>query len=128
MNKEEIGVTQKTKNLSAQDIENLAKEVLAFLIENELWYDVSIYFNEKRIYPDKTNETGYLVEKDVDPDSMLDYCAHPHILSMIFEGPLYHFLNYTGETSKIKEFRDIFYKYNVHYELGHAWTLSCYPN
>lgn len=37
-----------TAKLTAEQIENLAKEIREFLLEHGLWQDVDIYFNGKR--------------------------------------------------------------------------------
>ena len=47
---------------------------------------------------------------------------------MSFEGELYDVLNgYAyGWGKRADEFRQIFEKYGVYFELGNAWNLTCY--
>lgn len=113
------------------DIEKLANEVMDWLVENELFMDVSIYFNNKRIrkkniYDKDWNfvETKTIVEEDMNPLDYFEYVNPHHILSMTFEGSLYQELNEFGETHE--ELQGIFYKYNMYFELGNAWNLSVY--
>lgn len=112
-------------------IEEMANEIIAYLKANNLNDDVSIYFNNKRIILGNNYDSikqdfvpCEKVEKDINP---LDYfCANPkHILSMGFEGNLYHLINYGGSTEK---FDAIFEKYGLYYEQYDAWNLSAYPD
>ena len=115
-------------------IEELATEIENFLRNNEMLSDVCIYFNGKRwsTHDKKTNEFCYnehrYFEDEADPRDYFEYVAEPNILSMSFEGPLYHVLNsYVPGWVKLEdEFRNIFEKYGVYYEMGHAWNLTCY--
>ncbi len=114
--------------------EHLAKEIFEWLVEHEMWVDVAIYFNGKRwsTHNKETNEFCYNEHKyyeDVaEPRDYFEYVNEPNILSMSFEGPLYHVLNaYIPGWVKLEdEFNKIFEKYNLYIELGNAWNLTCY--
>lgn len=120
--------------LTAKQIEELATEIFNWLVDNELWVDVAIYFNGKRWNThnkDYTefcyNERRYFEDK-ADPTDYFEYVRKPNILSMSFEGGLYDVLNgYSyGWGILSDEFRAIFNKYGLYFELGHAWNLTCY--
>lgn len=115
--------------------EQLATEIFEWLVKHEMWVDVAIYFNGKRWSTSNHkdcmdfcyNEHKYF-EDEADPRDYFEYVNEPNILSMSFEGPLYHVLNaYVPGWVKLEdEFRKIFEKYGVYYEMGHAWNLTCY--
>ena len=120
--------------LTAKQREELATEIFNWLVDNELWVDVAIYFNGKRWNThnkDLTefcyNERRYF-EDEADPKNYFEYVREPNILSMSFEGGLYDVLNgYSYGWGKLSdEFRAIFNKYGLYFELGHAWNLTCY--
>ena len=114
--------------------EQLATEIFEWLVEHEMWVDVCIYFNGIRWSTNNRDCTEFCYNEyehfdDVaDPIDYFEYVNEPNILSMSFEGPLYHVLNgYTAGWVKLEdEFRKIFEKYGVYYEMGHAWNLTCY--
>ena len=114
--------------------EQLATEIFEWLVEHEMWVDVCIYFNGIRwsTHNKETNEFCYnehkYYEDEADSKDYFEYVNEPNILSMSFEGPLYHVLNaYVPGWVKLEdEFRKIFEKYGLYYELGHAWNFTCY--
>ena len=78
--------------LTAEQIENLAKEIREFLLEHGLWQDVDIYFNGKKYTSyDPENEEYYyndrehLIEVADQPERHFEYVNSEHILSMSFE-------------------------------------------
>lgn len=119
--------------LTEKQREQLATEIFNWLVDNELWVDICIYFNGKRWSTDDGgrnfcyNERRYF-ESVADPKDYFEYVNEPNILSMSFEGPLYEVLNgYISGWARLEEqFRQIFEKYGLYYELGHAWNLSAY--
>ena len=114
------------RELTSGEKENLAKEVLQFLMDNELWTDVRIYFNGKAF----CSNQGDLENQD--PRAYFKYVSDDDILSMSFEGDFYGCMNYHCEygadfDNRIQqEFSAILENYGVYYELGHAWNLTCY--
>ena len=118
-------------------IEEMAREIIAFLRKHELETDVCIYFNNKRIKLGNEWDRAKLdfipyeiTEEDMNPLDYFEYANEKHILSMSFEGALYYTLNhyYDYEDDLEEEFNKIFEKYGVYYEFGHAWNLTCYPS
>ena len=120
--------------LTAEQREQLATEIFNWLVDKEMWIDVAIYFNGKRWSTHNKNLTEFCYnerryfEGEADPKNYFEYVREPNILSMSFEGVLYDVLNgyVPGWTKLEDEFRKIFNKYGVYYELGNAWNLSCY--
>jgi len=119
------------KKMTKQDIEKLAYEIMGFLTASKLDDGVSIYFNNKRIrheydWKNPDVEPKLIIEEDMNPFDYFEYANHDHILSMSFEGPLYHELNYNFG-KKYDKFQDIFKKYGLYFELGNSWNLSAFP-
>lgn len=115
------------KTLTKQNIEQLVKEIMAFLEKEGIADSVSVYFNNK-VMRSQRNDDGYnwVSEKNVNPHDYFEYAAYDHILSMSFEGGLYDVLNYSFGRRE-EEFDNIFDKYGLYYELGNSWNLSVYP-
>lgn len=115
----------------------LAKEIYLWCKANDLWGDNTIYFDGKAWSNLQTwnCETGRKIEEDLyefenkNPKTYFEY-ANPDTLSMSFEGALYYVLNgYIKGWIKLEAaFQNLFKKYGVYYELGHAWNLSVYPS
>lgn len=119
-------------NLSHQIIEEMAYEIKRFLLDHEAWFDVSIYFNGKRLSTriglDAYNHPEIsLLEENINPK---DYFANTgHILCMSFEGTLYHILHY-GDTREDALIRNglyqIFKNYGCYHTYGDPWNLALY--
>ena len=112
--------------------EELAQEIIKFLMSRNMWVDVTVYVNRKSY--DQRDEEGFhynekvCVHDNQDPRQAFRYVADDHILSMSFEGPLYRVLNNISYPEELERFDKIFEKYGVYYELGYAWSLTCYYN
>ncbi|MBO5828907.1 MAG: hypothetical protein J6R59_10720 [Paludibacteraceae bacterium] len=120
--------------MNKKQIELLAKDIHEYLVKHEMWVDVHIYFNGKCWSTNSKdnsefcyNESKYFEFED-NPKKYFEYVAENHILSMSFEGSLYDVLNaYVPNWTKYEaEFRAIFTKYGLYYQLGNAWNLTCY--
>lgn len=120
------------KTFTKTNIEELAKEIITFLEKEGIASDVSIYFNNKVMRDEGTWDESYNyipkweTTENVDPHDYFEYAAYDHILSMSFEGGLYDVLNYSFGR-KEEEFRKIFERHGLYFELGNAWNLSVYP-
>ena len=120
--------------MNSKQKEQLATEIFEWLVKHEMWVDVCIYFNGKRwsAHNKETGEYYYnehrYYEEEADPKDYFEYVNEPNILSMSFEGPLYHVLNaYVSGWVKLEdEFNKIFKKYNLYIELGNSWNLTAY--
>ena len=122
-----------TAKLTAEQIENLAKEIREFLLEHGLWQDVDIYFNGKRFTQHDPvtgkyyyNDREHLIEVADQLERHFEYVNPEHILSMSFEGPVCEMLYYGILPSVRREFDKIFERYGLYYEFGHHWNFSCY--
>lgn len=122
--------------LTVEQREQLATEIFNWLNEHEMWIDIAIYFNGKcwsTSNQDHTefcyNENKYF-EYEAEPKDYFDYVREPNILSMSFEGSLYDVLNgYVSGWIKLEsEFKKIFNKYGLYFELGNAWNLTCFES
>ena len=120
--------------MNAKQKEKLAEEIFNWLVDHEMWIDVAIYFNGKRWCTHNEdctefcyNERRYFEDK-AEPKDYFEYVREPNILSMSFEGDLYNVLNgYVHGWVKLEdEFRKIFEKYGLYFELGNAWNLTCF--
>lgn len=118
--------------LTKVKIEELVNEIETFLKENEIIVDVCIYFNNKRRLWESDRKNDWrpklTVEEDICPFDYFEYVNPKHILSMSFEGALYHILNgYDSYADRMQQkFSAILKKYGLWYELGQSWNLSCY--
>ncbi len=121
-----------TKKLTKRQIEALAKEIRQFLLDHDLWVDVTIYFNGKAFstsdglghyyynYPEHL-----VVLEDEDPHDYFEYVGD--ILSMSFEGAFYEIINhYRAAISNriMEEFDAVLEKCGLYYELGDPWNLT----
>lgn len=127
-------VAKRVNTLTESQIEKLAVEIRSFLLDHDMWQDVTIYFNGKAFstYNKKTGKFHYndaehlVVLEDEDPRFYFKYVNPDHILSMSFEGPVCEMLYYEEYPAIRKKFDAIFEKYGLYYEFGDHWNFSCY--
>lgn len=123
----------KAKEITSENMDALALEIIEFLQKNDLFQDVSIYCNNKRISSNvitegdlvKTELGAYYVIGNCNVSSIVEF-NNPNTITMTFEGPLYMVLNY-GPAKTEEAFSALFIKYGLYYELGYAWSLAAYP-
>lgn len=118
--------------LSAAEIERMAVEIRDLLLKEQMWMDVTIYFNGKAFatsdgtrfaYNDPTN---LIVLEDRNPADYMDY--YGGVIDMSFEGYFYEAVNCGMHKSVFKKFRKILNKNGCYWTQGHAWSLSIYEN
>lgn len=130
----------KLKPVTAGDTvakEKFVRKLIDWLAERDLWFETSIYACGKRYSDDVYGADKDIAEKQVteksnayyvtdcpDPRAIVEY-ANPDLITMTFEGPLYHALNY--EFSLEEKLQAFFAKYGMYFEYGYAWSLSSYP-
>ena len=118
--------------ITKDTISEIAHKIIEVLCRENLAGDMSIYYNNKRIYikqkfDDKFNPIWVKEEtEDVDPHNYFEYAAHNHIISISTEGLLYDRLNH-GSGNFPKELEELFDSYGIYYELGNSWNLSFFP-
>ena len=124
------------KKLTPAQIEKMATEIRKFLLDKQIWIDVTIYFNGKAFSTNDRsgNHFAYndpndlIVIEDADPKRCMEYTGE--ILCMSFEGPLYECINgYCGSFGEkvVGGLTKIFSKYGCYHEQGYAWSLALYP-
>lgn len=133
---DEVKPLRNHPNWNSARLECLAQDIYKWLLSHEMWVDVCIYYDGKRMSTARDTGDGNweyryngepFVEDGFDPRDYFDYVAKQHIISMSFEGPLCHLLAYgVGGAELKKEFRAIFDKHGLFYELGDHWNLTCY--
>lgn len=116
-------------------MEMLAKDIYDWCVENDLWGDNCIYFDGKAwaSWSTWSGEAGKKIAdglyeyENKNPRDYFEY-GNPDTLSMSFEGSLNHVLNaYVRGWIRLEhEFSQLFHKYGLYYEMGHAWNLSAY--
>lgn len=135
--------------LIPENIKTMAEDLLQYLIDLDLDMSVRIYFNFKdghgtaiqTTLPSAScnyrcitqvkgkNSYKYYILDDINPRDYFEY--NGDYLSMSFEGPLYHILNYTAyRESRMervnKQLNNYFSHYGLYMELGNAWNASVY--
>lgn len=123
-------------NWNSERLESLAQDIYKWLLSHEMWIDVSLYYDGKRMSTstevDGKFQSRYngepFIEDGYDPRDVTEYVAEHHILTAVFEGPLYHVLNaYTPGWTKLEaELSSILAKHGCYYEMGEAFNLTCY--
>lgn len=120
----------------SEKMEHLAHDIYNYCKKHYLWGDNCMYFNGIALasWSEWAGEKGKFVDEDLylyenkDPRTYFEYVNNPNLFSMSFEGPLYDVLNAycPGWTKHEDNFRKLFEKYGVYYEMGHAWNLTAY--
>lgn len=123
-----------TKRITPKSMRALATRLIDYFTKHEYWYDMGIYVDEERwsSYPMDNaemhctkNGSTYYVEKDVDIAAQMEY-SNPKTISMYFEGPLYHKINY-DDFDFLTVLGDKFLKpYGLYFELGYPWSAAAY--
>lgn len=128
-------MSSKQLNITPENMKSTALQIIDFLSKNNLWKNVCIYVANEAWYSDphpnsdehKTNKNvTYFVKTDMDVIEYLGEYCNPETISMTFEGPLYHKINYNDYDfvqTLTKKFLD---KYDLYFELGHAWSMTAY--
>jgi hypothetical protein len=86
---------------------------------NNFYSDVTIYFNNCRLFDDGR------IEENIDVRDYLEY-GNPDTLSVVFEGPLYSVMNYDFGHPIVKKLDDLLKSYGYYFDLGYAWSFSIY--
>lgn len=122
--------------ITKEQIQKLATEIFEWLNNKRMWVDITIYFNGKCWSTSNKDNTefsynnGKYFEYEAEPKDHFEYVRKENILSMSFEGALYNVLNgYVSGWVKLEdEFRRIFEKYGLYFELGNAWNLTSFES
>lgn len=126
----------KIKPVTPENMQAMALSLIRYLNRYGMFYMVNIWAGGMHYSDDQ--HPGQ--EKDTASIKSLEFWAgpcdtcpceysNPDTLTMTFEGPLYHAVNYgMGRGQKTwQEMDAIFARYGLYLEFGHAWSLTCYP-
>jgi hypothetical protein len=124
-----------TNNMAFSKYKSLAIDIYEWCKKHDLWGDNIIYFDEKA-WSSSSEWAGVKGKKIADdlyeyenknPCDYFEY-GNPETLSMSFEGSLNYILNgYMRRSYELEEqFIKLFKKYDLYYEMGHAWNLAAY--
>lgn len=119
--------------LTSKECKRLALDIIKYLQKNELFYDVLLYLNDSR-YSSNASENAekqhtpygeYYIEDNIIVSDYVKY-NNPETVTMTFEGPLNHELNF-GDGKIAEDLNKIAKKYNLYFEQGYSWSLAFYP-
>ena len=128
---------KKYEPINPENMEQLAKDLIDYFVKLGVFSDICIYVNSQAFksnkYCDETDlseaktDTGnkYYIRKNVDIKKQLEY-SNPDTVSIVFEGPLYHLINYDDYDFIAKLTKKFLTKYNLYFEQGYAWSMTAY--
>ena len=124
----------KTKKITPQAMEDLALKMIEFFDKKGFWYEMGIYVNHKRLASDSSKGAtkavtkggvAYFITEEVEVKDYIEY-SNPETLTIYFEGPLYHKINY-DDFDYLQKLDEKFLKpFGLYFEQGHAWNMSAY--
>lgn len=116
--------------------EQCAKEIIDFVIKENLWGDVRVYANGK-VWSNCDSDNHYHYDQswdsvfpngEADPHNYVEYASD--FLTMTFESDLYDVLNFYRGYKAFDRVHDgidnILHKYGKYFELGYRWSLGAY--
>lgn len=122
------------KTVSPANMRELAEKMIDFLSKNEFWFQMIIYVDNEAWYSEPKNNTekhftkkgnDYYVKTDMDVKDYLEY-NNPDTISLVFEGPLYHKINYEDYDYVSKLSEKFLKPYGLYFEQGYAWSITAY--
>lgn len=125
----------KTKPITPENMHALTMDIIKLLKREDVFSDINIYVNNKHY---ASNPYGaehfikheidgicYYENRDpVDVTKQIEY-NNPKTITITFEGPLYHHINY-GNGTICKKLNKLAEPYGLYYELGYAWSMTFY--
>ena len=106
--------------------QQIAKKIANWLEKNDLTHEVRIYFDNQCW---TWNDEEMIVIDDMKASNYFEY-ANDETISMSFEGPLYHVMNYHWSSKEAGqlygEFLDLMKGEPFYFEMGNAWNCSAY--
>lgn len=107
--------------------EEMANAIKDFFIKKGLTSDILIYYDGKRI----SFDDGIPVVKEGYKASKYFEFAVDDWVSMSFEGPFNHMMNYPcclEDRQIVQEFEELLDSLGGYSEMGYAWSLNVVPN
>lgn len=127
-------MANKFKPVTPQNMRNLAEQLINHFAKIDCWYEMGIYVANERWSSDqhagdekRTTKNGvtYYVTKNIDIKRQMEY-SNPDTVSLYFEGPLYHLINYQ-DYDCVEKLTDKFLKpYGLYFEQGEAWNMAAF--
>lgn len=130
---------KKIRPVTDRNMQAMALSVIRYLNRYHMFQDVNIYaggmhYSDSRhhgqaLHTDLVKNAEVWAGERDKHDCPCEY-HNPDTLTMTFEGPLYHAINYgMGRGYRAEQELDaIFARYGLYLEMGHAWSLTCYPD
>lgn len=128
---------KKIKPVTDRNMQAMALSVIRYLNRYHMFQDVNIYaggmhYSDSRhhgqvLHTDLVKNAEVWAGERDRYDCPCEY-HNPDTLTMTFEGPLYHAINYgMGRGYRTEQELDaIFARYGLYLEMGHAWSLTCW--
>lgn len=130
-----------TEQSTPEEKEKLVYALIKWLVKHEVFCDISIYCNNKcwksdyyqstdkftnmqEIHNEKISPEPFYLVQNIKAKDYIEF-ANENLITMSFEGPLYHELNY-GNGKTYQELQKFFEKRGLYFEQGYAWSLSVY--
>lgn len=120
--------------VTPESMEKVAMDIMDWLEKQNMWFEVNILVNGQMWMSDKNGSyeerrtpkgTSYWVKPDIDIKRQLEY-SNPDTISITFEGPLYHRINYEDYDFMLKMSEKFLDPYGLYFEQGHAWSMTAY--
>lgn len=123
-----------SKPITPTNMHRLMESILRVLYQSNAACMVNFYVNNKHFSTDEHD--GYIrhdLRKDRiywedpipnDVTKQIEY-NNPETITMTFEGPLYHNINY-GNGNLLEKIDKLASTYGLYAELGYAWSLALY--
>lgn len=113
-----------------ESVEKLALNIYEWLISHNIWQDVSIYYNNRRMstgakidgkWEFRYNGKAY-IEDGINPLQYFPCCLHNHVMAMSFEGPLCEILYYGTNPALSEEFHKLLADHDCYFEFNDHWN------
>ena len=117
------------KTLTTKKKETIIKGLIKLLEKEEVFLDVIIYYDNRRIFSETSKQLALdktfdlKVEENINVEDYIEY-GNPDTITVSFEGPMY--LAYNENPRFFEKIDKFFKKYGLYVEQGYSWSLSCY--
>lgn len=132
---ERTDMSKKYSEITPENMEKLAMQLIDYFSKKELFYDMNIYVNNKSYSSDNYDHdaelhltdkgTKYYAKNGIDIAKQVEY-SNPDTITMTFEGPLYDLINYHDYNFVEKLSKRFFNKYNLYLDQGYAWSMAAF--
>lgn len=122
------------KPITPENMRKIALKLIDHFSKTNCWFNMIIYVDNEAWYSDEHDNTekletvkgnAYYVKTNMDVTKYLEY-NNPKTLSLVFEGPLYHIINYKDYDYLTKLSAKYLQDYGLYFEQGYAWSATAY--